>query len=138
MFDFAIAGRDTREGQPAIIITFTPKAHTEPRSREGRIASAFAGRVWVHEFEYEVMHVEAKAVTDVSFGFGLIGRLHKGTTAVFTRRRIDGVWLPVQTDFEGTARALVIRKIVFDYARTYYAYQPFEPGDLPERLGWEP
>jgi hypothetical protein len=138
MFDFAIADRDTREGQPAIIITFTPKTHTEPRSREGRIASAFAGRVWVHEFEYEVMHVEAKAITDVSFGFGLIGRLHKGTTAVFTRRRIDGVWLPVQTDFEGTARALVVRKVIFDYSRTYYAYQPFEPGDLPERLGREP
>ena len=51
MFDFAIAGRDTWEGQPAIIVTFTPKAHTEPRSREGRIASAFAGRVWVHEFD---------------------------------------------------------------------------------------
>jgi hypothetical protein len=137
MFNFAIAGREIREGQPAIIITFTPKAHTEPRSREGRIASAFAGRVWVHEFEYEVMHVEAKAITDVSFGFGLIGRLHKGTTAVFTRRRIDGAWLPVQTDFEGTARALLFRKVVFDYARTYYGYQPFEPGDLPERLGVE-
>jgi hypothetical protein len=137
MFDFAIAGRDIREGEPAIIITFTPKADIHPRSREGRIASAFAGRVWVHEFEYEVMHVEAKAISDVSFGFGLIGRLHKGTTAVFTRRRIDGVWLPVQTDFEGTGRALVVRKVSFDYARTYYGYQPFEPGDLPERLGWE-
>ena len=137
MFHFAIAGRETREGQPAIIITFTPKANSEPRSREGRIARAFAGRVWVHELEYEVMHVEAKAVTDVSFGFGLIGRLHKGTTAVFTRRRIDGAWLPVQTDFEGTARALLVRKVVFDYSRTYYGYQPFEPGDLPERLGLE-
>jgi hypothetical protein len=138
MFHFAIAGREIRDGQPAIIITFTPKANAEPRSREGRIASAFAGRVWVHEHDYEVMHVEARAITDVSFGFGLIGRLHKGTTAVFTRRRVNGSWLPVQTDFEGTARALLFRKVVFDYSRTYYAYQPFEPGDLPERLGWEP
>jgi hypothetical protein len=137
MFRFAIAGRETREGQPAIMITFTPKDNAQPRSREGRIASAFAGRVWVHEFEYEVMHVEAKAITDVSFGFGLIGRLHKGTTAVFTRRRINGAWLPVQTDFEGTARALLFRKVEFDYSRNYYAYQPFEPGELPERLGWD-
>ena len=37
----------------------------------------------------------------------------------------------MQTDFEGTARALLFRKVVFDYSRTYYAYQPFEPGDLP-------
>jgi hypothetical protein len=40
MFHFAIAGRDTREGQPAIIITFTPKSNVEPRSREGRRPSA--------------------------------------------------------------------------------------------------
>ena len=44
MFHFAIVGRDIREGQPAIIISFTPKADAQPRSREGRIARAFAGR----------------------------------------------------------------------------------------------
>jgi len=137
MFHFFIGGRDIREGQPAIIISFTPKADTQPRSREGRIARAFAGRVWVHEHEYEVMHVQAKAITDVSFGFGLLGKLHKGTTAEFTRRRVNGAWLPVQTDFEGTGRALLLRRVVFDYSRTYYAYQPFEPGELPTRLGWD-
>jgi hypothetical protein len=137
MFHFAITGRDTREGQPAIVISFTPKAHAQPRSREGRIARAFAGQVWVHEHEYEVMHVEAKAVADVTFGFGLLGKIHKGTTAEFTRRRVNGAWLPVQTDFEGTGRALLVRRVVFDYSRTYYAYQPFEPGELPVRLGWD-
>jgi hypothetical protein len=137
MFTFRLERRDTWEGQPAIIISFTPKANATPRSREGRIARAFAGQVWVHEHEFEVMNVEAKAISDVSFGFGMIGKLYHGSTATFTRQRLEGAWLPVQTTFKGTGRALMVRKMTFNYSRTYYAYQPFEPGDLPARLGWE-
>ena len=101
MFDFQIAGRDTLEGQPAIVVTFTPRPDASPRSREGRVARAFTGRAWVHEFEYEVMNVEAKAIDDVAFGWGMIAKLHRGSTARFTRRRIDGAWLPVESRFRG-------------------------------------
>jgi hypothetical protein len=138
MFDFTITGREMREGEPAIVISFTPRPDASPRSREGRVAKAFAGRAWVHEREYEVMHVEAKAIDDASFGFGVIARLHKGSEAQFTRRRIDGVWLPAETRFKGTGRALLVRKILIDFSRTYFDYRPFDFDELPARLGWAP
>lgn len=135
MFDFAIAGRDTWEGQPAIVISFTPRPDAQPRTREGRIARAFEGRAWVHEHEYEVMNVEATAIDDVSFGFGIIAKLHAGSTAKFVRRRIDGRWLPVESRFDGTGRALLVRKVVINFWREYSDYRPFEPDELPARLG---
>jgi hypothetical protein len=137
MFNFAIEGRELWEGQSAITISFVPKPDAQPRSREGRIARAFAGRVWVHEHDYEVMRVEAHAINDVAFGFGLIAKLHKGSIAQFTRRHVEGAWLPVQTTFKGTGRAFLVRKVEIAYTRSYYDYRPFEPGLLAERLGWE-
>lgn len=138
MFDFRITGRDQWEGQPAIVVTFTPRPGAVARSREGKLARVFAGRAWIHEFEYELMHVEATATDDVSFWGGVVGRLNKGLTARFTRRKIDGVWLPVESRFRGTGRALLFRKVDINFARDYYDYRPFDAADLPARLGWAP
>jgi hypothetical protein len=137
MFDFRITGRDTWEGEPAIIVAFAPRPGAQARSREGRLARVFAGRAWIHEFEYELMRVEATATDDVSFWGGVVGRLNKGLAAHFTRRRINGVWLPVETRFKGTGRALLVRKLDIDFARDYYDYRPFDFAELPARLGWE-
>jgi hypothetical protein len=134
LFDFSIERRDSLEGQSAIIVSFTPKPAARPRTREGRIAYGFAGRVWIHEHDYEVMKVEAKAIDDVSFGFGMIARLHDGSTAQFTRRRIEGVWLPVESRFRGTGRALMFRRVVFDYQRTYFDYRPYDPAEVEHLL----
>ncbi|HQZ40781.1 MAG TPA: hypothetical protein PLH72_17250 [Vicinamibacterales bacterium] len=137
VFTFAVEGRATWDGEPAIVIRFAPRPDVSPRSREGRVAHAFTGRVWVHEHEYQVMSVEATAIDDVSFGWGLVARLYKGSTARFTRRRIDGAWLPAATRFEGTGRAMLVRTVVIDFSRDYLDYRAFEPADLPARLGWD-
>jgi hypothetical protein len=138
MFDFRITGRDTWENEPAIIVSFTPRPGAAPRSREGRVARAFTGRAWVHEFEYEVMNVEARAMSDVNFGWGMIAKLHKGSVVRFTRRRINGSWLPVESRFSGTGRALLLRRVVINFERNYSDYEPFDIADLPSRLGWAP
>jgi hypothetical protein len=135
VFDFSLEGRDTWEGNPAIVISFTPRPGAQPRTREGRIAQAFAGRAWIHESEYEVMNVEATAINDVSFGFGIIARLHEGSTAKFVRQRIGGQWMPTESRFEGTGRALLVRRVVIKFWREYSDYRPFEPDELPAKLG---
>ena len=134
LFTFTIEQRDMFEGQPAIVVSFTPKPQARPRTREGRIAYGFAGRVWIHEQDYEVMSVRAKAIDDVSFGYGMIARLHDGSTAQFTRRRILGEWLPVESRFQGTGRALMFRKVVIDFHRTYSDYRPYDPATVAELL----
>jgi hypothetical protein len=136
LFDFRVAGRDSWEDQPAIIVTFTPRPGTSPRSREGRIAKAFSGRAWIHEFDHEVMNVEATAIEDVSFGWGMIAKIYKGSTARFTRRRFSDAWLPVATRFDGAGRAVMVRKVDIDFRRDYFDYQPYDITDLPARLGW--
>jgi hypothetical protein len=134
LFTFTIDRRDTFEGQPAIVVGFAPKPAARPRTREGRVAYGFAGSAWIHEHDYEVMHVEAKAIDDVSFGYGMVARLHDGSTAAFTRRRIQGVWLPVESRFKGTGRALLVRRVVIDYQRSYFDYRAYDPAQVEELL----
>ena len=137
LFSFTLVGRTTWEGQPAIIVAFMPKPDAEPHSREARLAKGFAGRAWIHEFEHELLHVKASAMDDVTFGYGMVARLNRGSVVEVTRRRVDGAWFPVETHFQGTGRALIFRRFEFDYDRVYFDYKPFSPEELPARLGWK-
>ena len=102
-----------------------------PETRQGRIAQKFAGTVWIDEARMEVMRLEAKAIDDISFGYGLIARLSEGTVATLTRRRIDGdLWLPTQLTIKGRGRAAVFRSLVIDFKADWYDYRRLE-GDSP-------
>jgi len=136
LYDFTIEGRETLDGRSAIVIAFSPRPNARARSREGRIARSFAGRVWIDEADRELMRADARAVDDVAFGYGLIARLNRGTTAMFARRKIDGVWRPIETRFQATGRALLVRRVDIDFSRTYSDYRPFDPSGLAATLGW--
>jgi len=134
MFEFTMERRDTLDGQPVIVVSFTPKPNARPQSREAKIASSFAGQAYIHEHEYQLMRVEAETIYDTSFGYGVIAKLHKGTKAVAVRGKIGDAWLPVQTRMNGTGRALLFRKVEINYLREYSDYRPFEPSLLPTLL----
>lgn len=135
LFEYTIVGRERHEGHPAIVVTFAPAPGARPRTREQRVAAAFKGRAWVHEHEHEIMRIEATAVDDVSFGLGMIARLHEGARATFVRRPLGfDRWLPVESRFEGTGRALLVRRVTFHYVHEYFDYRPFDGDQLAALL----
>lgn len=128
---FKIEGRAVHQGVPAIVVTFTPKPGAMPETRQGRIAQKFGGTVWIDEAAMEVMRLEAKAIEDISLGYGLIARLGKGTVATVTRRRVGGdLWLPTQLTMKGRGRAAVVRSLVIDFTADWFNYRRLE-GDSP-------
>ena len=121
---FALDRRERVEGRDQIVVRFEPRPDARPQTREGRMAKAFKGQIWVDETAREVVRVEAVAVDDMSYGFGLIARLNKGTVVTLTRERIDdGIWLPTSMHFKGSGRALLLRKLTIDYTIEWFDYR---------------
>ena len=129
---FRVDGRTVHEGVPAIVVSFTPRSGAKPETREGRMAQRFVGTVWIHEATAEVMRVEATSVESISFGFGLLARLGKGTEATLTRQAVEpDLWMPTQLTLKGRGRAaLFLRSLVIDYAVDWFDYRRLE-GDSP-------
>ena len=75
---FKIEGRVIHNGEEAITIAFAPKPEARPKTRQGRLVQTFIGTMWVREADAEVMHLEAHAVDNISFGLGIVARLNKG------------------------------------------------------------
>lgn len=131
LFDFEIVRRERRDDEPAIVVRFTPKPGARASSREGRVASAFSGEAWVHETEFEVMQVDGTSGSSVAFGWGMVARLNEGAKVRMTRKRVHGQWLPAETSFSGTGRAILVRRVTIDYLRRYFDYKPFDPTAPP-------
>jgi hypothetical protein len=124
MLTFSLDHRETMKGRDVIVVRFAPRPNTDPETREGRIAKVFKGSAWVDESLRQVIRVEATAIDDISFGFGLIARLNEGTTVTLTQEAVDGAtWLPTSIRFAGQGRALLIRKLNVDQRIEWFDYK---------------
>jgi len=121
---FAIDRRDTIDGREAVAITFAPKPNAKPQTREGRMARAFSGVIWVDESVNEVIRVDATAMDSLSFGFGVVARLNEGTKVSLIRQPIDDqLWLPTSLRLLGEGRAVLFRKLNVDFAIEWFDYR---------------
>ena len=125
VLEFAIDRRETVNGRSAIVVRFTPKRGAEAETREGRLAQAFSGFIWVDEAAREVTRVQATAVDDLSYGFGLLARVRKGSAVTLIRERIDDkIWLPTSIKFKADGRALfALRKLTIDFSVEWFDYR---------------
>lgn len=123
---FSMQRREQLDGRDVIVVAFEPRENADAETREGELARAFSGSIWVDEAEREVLRVEATALDSISFGLGLIARLSKGTTARLERARVaDGVWMPTLLEFSGEGRAMLfLRRLTINHMVEWFDYEP--------------
>lgn len=119
---FDLVRRETRNGRQTIVVLFAAKPDAQPTTREGRLAKAFSGTVWIEESSREVIDVDATAGDDVSFG-GFIAKVYKGTKAMVKREEVaPGVWMPTRLSLSGDVRAL-FRRAKIDHVVEWFDYR---------------
>lgn len=110
VYDIRMLGRDTLEGHETIVAVFTPKPGIKPLTRDGKVMQHFKARAWISESDYELVRVEVEAIDTLSFGLGLLARVHKGTVASYERRKVNNeVWLPAKVTWTASARVALVR-----------------------------
>jgi hypothetical protein len=134
VFDIRMLGREEIEGHDTISLSLTPRPDAKPRTREGGQMRHFKVNAWISERDHELVRVHAEAIEPVSFGFGVLARLHRGAEVSFLRRKVNGeVWLPAVSSYQGSARVGMVwttrragsseysgyRKFTVDTATTY-------------------
>jgi hypothetical protein len=122
--DVSMNRRERLDGRDAIVAAFKARPDAKPQTREGRIARNFTGEIWIDELTREVTRIDAKAIDDVAFGYGVLARLNKGATVTLRRQMVHGnLWLPVSMRFSGEGRALLLRKLTIDFAVDWFDYK---------------
>jgi hypothetical protein len=126
IYDVRMIRREPIDGHVTILATLDPKAGVRPQTDDGKIMRNFKARAWVSESDYELVRIEIEAVSDLSFGMGLLARVHKGTLATFERRKINNeVWLPARVTWTASGRVLLLRRLRLRGTSEFSAYRKF-------------
>ncbi len=124
IFEATVIGRDTIDGQSALILWLAPRKNVTPRTREGGYMTNFAGKIWVAEADSAIVRVDLTAFDDISVGYGMVGRVHQGARLEFSRRRVNNeAWLPSSSHISAKGRTLLFRPFTFDVRTDYMDYK---------------
>ena len=126
IYDIRMVRRESIEGHDTIVATLNPKDGVKPQTDDGKIMRNFKARAWVSESDYELVRVEIEAIRDLSFGLGLLARVHKGTVATFERRKVNNeVWLPAKVTWTASGRLLLVRRLRLRGISEFSGYRKF-------------
>jgi hypothetical protein len=126
IFDIRMIGRDRIEGHDTIAFSLMPKADAQPRTREGGQMRHFKVQAWISESDHELVKLDAEAIDTLSFGLGVLARLHKGARLSFLRRKINGeVWLPAVVSYSGSARVSLLFTLRRGGTSEYSGYRKY-------------
>ena len=126
VFDIRMLGRERIEGHDTIAFSLMPKAEAKPRTREGGQIRHFKVQAWISESDHELVKLDAEAVDTLSFGLGVLARLHKGARLSFLRRKInEEVWLPAVVSYSGSARVSLLFTLRRGGTSEYSGYRKY-------------
>jgi hypothetical protein len=126
VYDIRMVRREPIDGHATIFATLEPKESVRPETDDGKIMQKFKARAWVSESDYELVRVEVEAIRDLSFGMGLLARVHKGTVATYERRKVNNeVWLPAKVTWTASGRLLLLRRLRLRGISEFSGYRKF-------------
>ena len=93
-------------------LSFFPNPHYDPPTRELQVVRSLSGTIWIDRAALRMSRLDGSLFEDVTFGWGLLGRLNKGGTFSVKQSRIgDDHWEIIALDVKMTGHAVIFKNI---------------------------
>lgn len=100
-----------REGD-LIKLHFHPRPHFDPPTREASVYRGMEGTLTVDGRQKRLVRIDGHLVQDVTFGWGILGRLEKGGTFFVEQKQLEGPrWEVTVMDVNMNGKALFFKTI---------------------------
>jgi hypothetical protein len=114
-------------------LTFTPNPAFDPPDSESKILRGMAGELWIDTAQERLVRLSAHVVSDVEFGWGIIGRLDKGGTIFLEQTDVgNDNWQLTRMKLNLTGKALLVKTLSFHISEEMSRFSPV-PADLDYR-----
>ena len=107
-FTWKVTGEDAEN----ITLHFEPNPVFDPPSMQAHVLGAMRGELVVNRAQQRIRTIRGTLTEDVTFGFGLLGRMKKGGTFQVERREVaPGLWQITETHVHIDGKALLFKSI---------------------------
>ncbi len=112
MLPTAFLWKIANENGDAVTLSFAPNPDFNPPDMQSRVLSAMAGELVVDKKQHRIKTMSGKLTRDVTFGWGLLGRLKQGGTFRVERRELKPeLWQITETHVHIVGKALLFKSI---------------------------
>lgn len=110
-------------------LSYTPNPQFQPPDTESRIFRGIAGEVWIEQTHERLTRLEANFLSDVDFGFGILGKLNKGGKAVLEQTDVGGGdWELTGLNIHVSGKALMVKSFNFQTNEQTSHFSSVAPG----------
>ncbi|HEX4604148.1 MAG TPA: hypothetical protein VH724_09160 [Candidatus Angelobacter sp.] len=93
-------------------LSFFPNPHYSAPTRELQVFRSLSGKMWIDRAAGRLSRMDGSLFEDVTFGWGLLGRLNKGGTFSVMQKHVgDAHWEIVALDVKMTGHAVIFKSI---------------------------
>jgi hypothetical protein len=112
MLPTAFLWKIANDNGDSITLTFSPNPDFSPPDMQSRVLSAMAGELVVDKKQHRIKTISGKLVRDVTFGWGLLGRMKEGGIFRVERRELKpGLWQITETHVHIVGKVLLFKDI---------------------------
>ena len=131
-FIFGFAGSE----KGLLRFDFRPDPDFSPKDRETQMYRGMEGSVWIDSLRERIVRVEGVLVKDVSFGWGVVGRLYKGGIYEIAQTRLSpGGWRITHMNIDLKGKMFLFNSFRFQRKETDSHFQPVSSHmTLPEAI----
>lgn len=109
-------------------LSFTPNPNFTPPDLEANVFRGAAGEIWIDQAQERMTRLDAHFIADVDFGFGILGRINKGGTALIEQTDVGGHdWELTGMNIHVNGKALLVRSFGFHVNQQAGHYSPVPP-----------
>lgn len=106
-------------------LTFFPNPHYDAPTRELRVFRSLSGKMWIDPQAKHLARIDGTLFEDVTFGWGLLGRLNKGGTFNVVQKEVaPDHWEVVSLDVNMTGHAVIFKTLNVREHETFRDFQP--------------
>lgn len=104
---------------------FRPDPEFSPKDRETQMYRGMEGSVWIEPVQARIVRIEGVLVKDVSFGWGIVGRLYKGGIYEIAQTQLSpGKWRITSMDIDLKGKMFLFNSFSFQRKELNSRFHP--------------
>ena len=112
---------------PSYRLTFEPNPKFLPPDREAEVYHGMAGELWIDVAERRLTRLDGHLISDVNFGWGVIGRLYKGGTILVEQKDVGmHHWEQIHLRLDLNGKILMVKPLRIQTTEDAWDFHPVE------------
>ncbi len=124
-FRYTYIGMAPGPSGPCYRLRFEPNPAFQPPDREAEVYHGMAGELWIDQGQQRIAKLDAHLISDVDFGWGVVGRLFQGGTILVEEKDVgDHHWEVTQQNLHLSGKILLVKALHIESKESSSDFHP--------------